>query len=225
MGAVSEGNRQDPESRPRGTVMNWRRFFHRDKADTEQREELEFYLDVTAEEYVARGMEPAAARDAARKELGNTALIREEVYRMNPGFSTAAVFSLALGIGGNVAIFSVVNAVLIRPLPYPEPESLVGVFNSGVIQGETFNDLGLATGMYAGLKEYSKTFQEFGVWSSGTATVTSLGDPEQIKTVLMTQGVLPALGAHPFLGRWFSIEDDTPGTPETVILSHSYWMR
>lgn len=227
--------------------MNWRRFFHRDKANAEQREELKFYVDVTAEEYVARGMDPAAARDAARGKLGNPTLICEEVYQMNTltflegllrdarhamrmirlhaGFSTAAILSLALGIGANVAIFSVVNAVLIRPLPYPEPESLVGVFNSGVIQGETFNDMGLGPGMYAGLKEHSKTFQEFGVWSSATATVTGIGDPEQIKTVRMTQEVLPALGARPFMGHPFSIEDDTPGMPETVVLSHSYWLR
>ncbi|MBO0858938.1 MAG: ABC transporter permease [Chloracidobacterium sp.] len=143
----------------------------------------------------------------------------------SPGFSAAVILSLALGIGANTAIFSVVNAVLIRPLPYPEAESLVGVFNSGVIQGEKFNDMGLAAGMYSGLKEHSKTFQEFGVWEPGTATVTGIGDPEQIKTVRVTQGVLLALGVQPFLGRRFSIEDDTPGTPETVILSHSYWMR
>jgi predicted permease len=227
--------------------MNWRRFFHRDTADAEQREELEFYLDVTAEEYIARGMEPAAARAAARKKLGNATLIREEVYqmntltflegllrdarhalrmiRLNPVFSTAAILSLALGIGANTAIFSVVNAVLIRPLPYPKPESLVGVFNSAVIQGETFKDMALGPGMYAALKEHSAAFQEFGVWLSGTATVTGIGDPEQIKTVTMTQGLLPTLGAQPFLGRWFSIEDDTPGTPETVMLSHSYWLR
>ena len=227
--------------------MNWRRFFHHDKADAEQREELEFYVDVTTEEYIARGMEPVAARDAARKKLGNATLIREEVYRMNtltllegllqdvrhalrmvrmnPGFSTAAILSLALGIGANTAIFSVVNAVLIRPLPYQEPESLVGVFNSGVIQGETFNDMALGPGMYAGLKEHSAIFQEFGVWVSGAATVTGIGDSEQIKTVMMTQGLLPALGVQPLLGRRFSIEDDTAGTPETVILSHSFWQR
>src|SRR5258708_8029769 len=227
--------------------MNWRRFFHRDTADAEQREELEFYLDVTAEEYIARGMEPAAARDAARKKLGNATLIREEVYQMNtlmflegllrdarhalrmiglnPVFSTAAILSLALGIGANTAIFSVVNAVLVRPLPYPKPESLVGVFSSAVIQGETFKDMAVGSGMYAALKEHSASFQEFGVWSSGTATVTGIGDPEQIKTVTMTQGLLPTLGAQPFLGRRFSIEDDTPGTPETVMLSHSYWLR
>ena len=147
------------------------------------------------------------------------------MIRLNPVFSTAAILSLALGIGANTAIFSVVNAVLIRPLPYPRPESLVGVFNSAVIQSETFTDMALGPGMYAALKEHSAAFQEFGVWSSGTATVTGIGDPEQIKTVAMTQGLLPTLGAQPFLGRRFSIEDDTPGTPETVMLSHSYWLR
>jgi predicted permease len=227
--------------------MNWRRFFHRGEADDEQRKELEFYVDVTAEEYVARGMDPAAARDAARKKLGNATSIREEVYRMNtftalesllrdarhalrtirlnPGFSAAAILSLALGIGANTAIFSVVNAVLIRPLPYPEPERLVGVYNSGAIQGEKFNDIGLGPGVYAAWRERSAVFEQFGVWLPGKATVTGMGDPEQIKTVTMTQGVLAVLGTQPFLGRRFSIDDDTPGTPETVILSYSYWQR
>lgn len=171
--------------------MNWRRFFHRNRANIEQRDELEFYLEVTTEEYVARGMDPLSARDAARKKLGNATLIREEVYemntitflegllrdgrhalrmiRLNPAFSTAAILSLALGIGANTAIFAVVNAVLIRPLPYPQPEALAGVFNSGVIQGETFNDMGLGPGMYAALKQHSAAFQEFGVWSSDAA--------------------------------------------------------
>ena len=227
--------------------MNWRRFFHRDRADAEQRDELEFYLDVTTRENIARGMHPEFAREAARKKLGNQTLIREEVYRMNtleflegllrdarhaarmlrlnPGFSAAAILSLALGIGANTTIFSIVNAVLIRPLSYPNSDSLVGVFNSGTIQGETFNDMGLGPGMYAALKEHSSTFRESGVWSSGTATVTGAGDPTQIKVVRMTQGLLPALGVQPFLGRDFSIPDDTPGTPETVILSYSYWKR
>jgi putative ABC transport system permease protein len=143
----------------------------------------------------------------------------------NPGFGAAAILSLGIGIGAITAIFSLVNAVLIHPLPYSQPESLVGVFNSAVIQGETFKDMQLAPAMYVALKERCAAFQEFGVWSLGAATVTGVGDPEQVKTVKMTQGVLPALGIQPFLGRRLSVEDDTPGTPETVILTYSYWSR
>ncbi len=227
--------------------MNWPRFFHRDEADADERDELDFYLSLTTQQYIESGMEPDAARAAARKKLGNTTLIREEVYRMNtltfveglmcdaryavrmlrtkPGFSVAALLSLALGIGANTAIFSVVDAVLIRPLPYPHSDSLVGVYNRFVIQGQVYEDAALSPGMYAACKESAKTFENFGVWSSGAATVTGSGDPEQLVTVTATQGVLPALGVPAYIGRWFSKQDDTPGSPETVILSYEYWQR
>ncbi len=227
--------------------MNWRRFFRRDEADAEQREELDFYLDVTTEEYIERGMEPAAARAAAQRKLGNPNLIREEIYRMNtltflegllrdaryavrmirtkPGFSVAALLSLALGIGANTAIFSVVNTVLIRPLPYPKSDALVGVYNRLVIQGQVFQDAELSAGMWAACKESARSFESFGVWTPGAATVTGMGDPEQLVTVTATQGVLPTLGVPAYVGRWFSNEDDSPGSPETVILSYGYWQR
>src|SRR5437867_3802343 len=227
--------------------MNWRRFLRRDEADAEQREELESYLALTEEEYIERGMDPAAARAAARRKLGNATLIREEVYRMNtftfiegvlhdarhtlrmirtkPGFSVAALLSLALGIGANTAIFSVLNAVLIRPLPYPGSDALVRVSNRLVIQGQVFEDTDLSPGMYAACKESARAFESFGVWTPGTATVTGLGDPEQLVTVTATQGVLPALGVQAYIGRWFSSQDDSPGTPEAVILSYGYWQR
>lgn len=83
LGASSAGYRPHPESGHGEAGMNWRRFFRRDEVDAEQRDELDFYLDVTTKEYIERGMEPAAARAAARRKLGNTTLIREEVYRMN----------------------------------------------------------------------------------------------------------------------------------------------
>jgi predicted permease len=227
--------------------MNWRRFLRRDEADAEQREELDFYVEVTADEYIERGMEPAEARAAARRKLGNTARIREDVYRMNtltfiegllrdlrhamrvirtkPGFSAAVLLSLALGIGANTAIFSILNAVLIQPLPYPGSDALVGVYNTLVIRGDVFENSELSPGMYAAAQENAKAFESFGVWTSGAATVTGIGDPEQLVTVTATQGVLPALGVPAQTGRWFSIEDDRPGSPETVILSHAYWQR
>src|SRR5580704_15037035 len=166
--------------------MNWRRFFRRDEADAEQHEEIDFYVEVTAQEYIERGMEPAEARAAAQRKLGNTTQIREEIYRMGtlifmegllrdarhamrmirtkPTFSVAALLSLALGIGANTAIFSVLNTVLIRPLPYPKSDALVGVFNRLVIQGQVFEDADLSQGMYAACKEGARAFESFGVW-------------------------------------------------------------
>ena len=227
--------------------MNWRRFFRREAIDAEQREELESYLDLTADEYTERGMDPAEARAAACKKLGNATWVREEIYQMNtskwiegtmrdvrhalrmirskPGFSGAVLLTLALGIGANTAIFSVVNAVLLRPLPYPEPEALVGVYMALVMQNERFENAGLSPGMYAAFKERSDVFEDFGVWTMGSASVTGVNEPEQIVTVTMTEGVLPSLGVRPYLGRLFSTEDDTQGAPETVVLSYAYWQR
>src|ERR671925_429248 len=92
------------------------------------------------------------------------------MIRTKPGFSVPALLSLALGIGANIAIFTVVNAVLIRPLPYREPEALVGVFNSAVFQGQAISDMPLSLGMYGACEERAQTFQDFGVWTTGAAT-------------------------------------------------------
>ena len=145
--------------------------------------------------------------------------------RTKPGFSVPALLSLALGIGANIAIFSVVNGVLIRPLPYPEPQALVGVYNSAVFQAQVMNNMPLSLEMYNAYRERAQTFQEFGVWTEGAATVTGVGEAEQMAALTMTAGVLPALRVQPFLGQRFSDQDDTPGAPETVILSQGYWQR
>jgi predicted permease len=145
--------------------------------------------------------------------------------RTRPGFSAAVLLSLALGIGANTAIFSVAHAILIRPLPYPASDSLVGVFNTIAIQGQVFPDADLSAGMWAALQEHATAFTDFGVWTSGAATMTGIGDPEQLVSVTATQGVLPALGVRAQIGRWFSRDDDTAGSPQTVILSYSYWQR
>ena len=147
------------------------------------------------------------------------------IIRANPGFALTILLSLALGIGANTAMFSVVHGVLIQPLPYPESDALVGVYNSLTIQGQTFKNADLSPGMYAACLEGCRAFEHFGVWSSGAATITGAGEPEQVTAVTVTQRVFPALGVPASLGRWFSRQDDTPGTAETVILSHGYWQR
>ena len=174
-------------------------------------------------------------------------LIREEIYRMNtvtfaenalrtarhtvrlirthPGFVLTVVLSLALGIGANTAIFSVVHGVLIQPLPYPHADALVGIYNRLTISGQVYEDAALSPGMYAACRDDCRAFEHFGVWSSGAATVTGAGEAEQVATVTVTHGVLPAFGVPASLGRWFSPEDDSPGGARTAILSHGYWQR
>ena len=147
------------------------------------------------------------------------------MLRSRAGFTAAVVLSLAAGIGANASIFSVIHAVLLKPLPYPDSAHLVGVYNTVVIQGQRIRDASLSPGMHAAAREHSLVFERFGVWTSGAATITHLGDPEQIVSVTLTEGVLPALGVRPHLGRWFSLEDDNQGTPETAILSYGYWQR
>jgi predicted permease len=160
------------------------------------------------------------AEDAMR-----TARQTARLFRTHPGFVLTVVLSLALGIGANATIFSVVHGVLIQPLPYPRADALVGIYNRLTIRGQVYEDAALSPGMYAACHADCQAFDHFGVWTSGTATVTGAGEPEQIATVTMTQGVLPAFGVPASLGRWFSPEDDSPGGARTAILSHGYWQR
>jgi len=138
-----------------------------------------------------------------------------------PGFTAVAVLTLAIGIGANTAIFSVVEAVLLKPLPYPRPDELVALDHGA--PGVNIPQAGSAPFLYFTYREDGRTFQDSGLWTAGTATVTGLAEPEDIRTLYVTDGVLPVLGVTPAVGRVFSRADDTPGAPDTVIITAGYW--
>ena len=168
---------------------------------------------------------PGAPARHVLSDLWRDIRYTSRTLRKQPGFAAVSIATLALGIGATTAVFGVVNGVLIRPLPYPQPDRLVSVWQSAQIQGRTLDSVNLSSTMYLTYQDHNRTFEEFGVWRNGMGNVTGLGDPEEVLTVVVTYGTLAALGVRPALGRWFSQADDRPGTPETVILTYGYWLR
>jgi putative ABC transport system permease protein len=138
-----------------------------------------------------------------------------------PLFTGVAVFTLALGIGANTAIFSVVEGVLLKPLPYPQSDEVVTVDHAA--NGLNLPRTGAAPFLYFTYREDGRAFQDVGLWSSGTVSVTGLAEPEEVPTLFVTDGVLPILRVQPMLGRLFTKADDSPGTAETVVLTAGYW--
>lgn len=230
--------------------MFWDRLanvFRARRVDRDIQRELEFHIRERADQLHAEGMPLDQARAAARRQFGNALRIREDahgansiawmeqlthelrhamrVFRKSPGFAATATLTLGLGIGATAAVFSVVDAVLIRPLPYPDPDRLIGVWHSAQFQAITSRNVRPSSTMYLTYREHNRTFEHVGLWRSASATVTGVGDPEQVQTIVATHETLPAIGVRPALGRWFSQADDTPGTPETVLLSDGYWQR
>ena len=140
-----------------------------------------------------------------------------------PMFTAVTLITIAVGIGANSAIFSVINGVLLKPLPYSDPERLAGVWQSA--PGLGIQDMNLSPSDYFTFRDENRTFQQFGLWNGDSVSVTGLAAPEQVQGLLVTEGTLNALGKPPLLGRWFTPNDDRPGSPETVILSYGYWQR
>jgi predicted permease len=141
----------------------------------------------------------------------------------SPIFTAVTLATVAIGIGANSAIFSVINGVLLKPLPYADAERLVGVWQSAPVIG--INDLTLSFSDYFTFLDENRSFQELGLWDNDSVSITGLGAPEQVQNIEVTAGILPALGVQPQLGRWFTAKDDSPGSPATVILTYGYWMR
>lgn len=143
--------------------------------------------------------------------------------RRSPGFTIVSVLTLAIGIGANSAIFSVLHSILIRPLPFPAPERLVSVWHTA--PGLNIRELNSCPGTYFTYKEENQTFEGIGLWRRDSASITGVAEPEQVRMLNVSDAVLPVLGVQPALGRWFSKRDDSPGAPLTVIISHGYWQR
>jgi predicted permease len=134
----------------------------------------------------------------------------------------AAVLVLGVGIGSTTAIFSIVNGVLLKPLPYADPEALVRIVHSiGGVEQPYFSDA-----VYLAYVNEAQAFADVGVWVPGeTATITGNNDPEEVRSLTASRGVLTTLGVTPEIGRWFSVTEDAPGARDVVMLSGGYWRR
>ena len=138
-------------------------------------------------------------------------------------FTVLTLLMLAVGIGANVAVFSVVEGVLLKPLPYPHPERLLTVSLSA--PGVGLPDAQMAPSDYFIFQEQNRTFQNIGLYQDDSVSITGAGQPDQVPAMDVTSGTLAALGVQPALGRLFSPSDDSPSAPLAAVLSYSYWQR
>src|SRR5262245_3471374 len=224
------------------------RKLNRRRAEQEAEEEIRTHLELETREKIEAGLSPEEGRYAARRAFGSVALAKEDsravwglrtleslwqdlrygvrMLLKKPGFTVIAIFTLALGIGATTAIFSVVESVLLKPLPYSQPDELVAIRLTAHGLGKKeriVSDTG-----YFIFREQSRTFQDIGLYNFGSlysVNVTGLGEPERVRTLPVTDGLLPILGVAPLIGRSFTRADDSPDSAETVILTYGYWSR
>jgi putative ABC transport system permease protein len=213
-----------------GIASLWRTLFRRDRLDAQLDEELHGYLDGLIDRNIRAGMDPPEARRAARIEMGGVVQVRDDVrgsrigtsletalqdvryawrgLRRSPGFAAVAILTLALGIGANTAIFSVVRAMLIAPLPYRDSSRLVFVWSDMTSSG--YPRAPLSAPELKDLRDRGTLFSSFGsIWAT-TAALTGDSDPEQLRIGLVsTNFFATVLQADPALGRTFAAEDET----------------
>ena len=211
--------------------------------DREFARELESHLEMLIEENVRRGMAPEEALRAARVRLGGIAQLEEtnrelrglpfleellqdarygfRALRRNPGFTAVAVLTLALGVGANSAIFSVVEAVLLKPLPFPHPEQLLFIFQQRERDAKV--QAGWSYQNFSDLRDQTHVFSEMGASNSHELTLTGHGEPEVVSVSALTPEIFSLLGAQPMFGRLFLPSDARPGAPPVVILSEALW--
>jgi predicted permease len=138
-------------------------------------------------------------------------------------FTAVTLLTLAIGIGANTAVFSVVEGVLLKPLPYTQPDQLVWIRHTA--PGIKLNELPMSPSSYFTYRENATAFQDIGLWQGDALSVTGLAEPERVEGIDVTEGTLPILGVQPLVGRLFSARDCAPGSPDTVMLAYGYWQR
>ena len=210
-------------------------------------DEIGFHVDQQTDKYIAAGLPPEEARrralvdfggvqgakDAARDEFRPARLehlLRDFRYSAralmrSPGFTAVAVLTLGLGIGATTAMFSVVNGVLLNPLPYPNQERLIELVHEA--PGIGAKRMLASPAVYFGYRDHSRVLEAVGLWDwdASPVTVTGRGEPESVPSVELTHEVLPMLGAVPVAGRTFRDSDDVPGAAPTAMLSETYASR
>src|SRR5215472_12772341 len=219
-----------------------RSLFHKERVERELDEELSGFLELAAEEKMKQCMSRKEALRAVRLERGGLDATKEQVrtarwesffeacwqdlrfairmLRKSPGFTAVAVLTLALGIGANTAIFSLVNGVLLRPLPYRNSDRLAIVWEKS--RDGSPENVGYAT--YLDWKAQNKSFEQLAIYSSWQP-VLQIGEPEQLNGLRVTSNYFRTLGVHPEIGRDFLPEEDVPNANKVVMLSHSLWQR
>ncbi|MBD0327184.1 MAG: ABC transporter permease, partial [Pyrinomonadaceae bacterium] len=141
----------------------------------------------------------------------------------SPGVTAIAVLAIALGVGANTAIFSVVNAVILRPLPFSQPERLVRVFGTNVKKGASSNPTSYLN--FSDWRDHSRSFEQMAAYSEGSAALTGEGTPEQIEGATISASIFPMLGVQPVMGRTFTAEEEQPGKTHVVVISEGLWRR
>jgi len=219
-----------------------RGWFSAHEVDADFSRELDAHLELLTEQNIRRGMTPEEALRSARVRLGGMTQLREtyrelgglpvaetffqdvryalRTLRKSPGFTLVCVLTLGLGIGASTAIFSVVNGVLLRPLPYPNNGRLVRIEERH--PGESAANFTYAS--YLDLEYESKSLESISAFRPWSFNLTGEGEPEQVSGALVSATFFSALGSKPFLGRTISAEDDQPGGDNyVVVLSYALW--
>ncbi len=221
--------------------------FQRDNAAARLDEELRFHLEHQIDENLAAGMSAAEARYAALQTFGNPSLLRDQsratwswnwfesllrdvhlsvcTLARTPGFAAIAILVMALGIGANVALFTIVRSVLLKPLPFKDPGSLVRLYESSADGNFPHNNS--AGGVFAEWKKQNRSFADMALCGYASYNLSGAGEqlPESVRAATFSSNLLLVFGVQPAIGRGFTADDDKPSANPTVLLSWGLWKR